>query len=115
MSEWIRVIDRLPKINEKVLISTTRSRVCVGYRKKPTELFQVEQDGFTLWMYIHEVPGNCIKCSPKAEDCSFQIDFVDYNVLSITSPNYHRHLEGVLAWMPIPYPYYVSLFEKKGD
>jgi hypothetical protein len=46
MSKWIPVSERLPKINQLVLLSSSKERVYIGSRDKPDIIWQVtESDG----------------------------------------------------------------------
>jgi hypothetical protein len=101
---WIPCSERLPEINQTVLLSTTDGEVIVGYRYKPDLVWQVtSNDGRKIWVYDPEnYPGN-IDELPKAETCGFENR--DDCWLSVTSINYDLKFAGISAWMPLPEPY----------
>ena len=101
---WIPCSERLPEINQTVLLSTTDGEVIVGYRYKPDIVWQVtSNDGRKIWVYDPEnYPGN-IDELPKAETCGFENR--DNCWLSVTSINYDLKFAGISAWMPLPEPY----------
>ena len=101
---WIPCSERLPEINQTVLLSTTDGEVIVGYRYKPDIVWQVTaNDGRRIWVYDPEnYPGN-IDELPKAETCGFENK--DNCWLSVTSINYDLKFAGISAWMPLPEPY----------
>ena len=104
---WITVKERLPKINQSVLISLTDGDVFVGYRCKPDLIWLItEEDGRKHWVYDPESYTDDIDSLPKDEDCEFY-DGSQYGngYLSITSINYDSRFPGVIAWMPLPEPY----------
>ena len=105
--EWIPCSERLPKINQRVLLTTNEGRVLVGYREKPDLVWQVtEKDGRKHWVYDPENYTDDIEVLPKNEDCGFAKDDVySDGFLSVTSVNYDDRFEGVAAWMPLPEPY----------
>ena len=103
---WIPCSERLPEINQIVLLSTNSNNVYVGYRNKPELLWQVEEDGRKQWVYDPESYDVDIDVLPKTEDIDFYCEGVnDGGFLSITSANYNDRFEGVTAWMPLPEPY----------
>lgn len=101
---WIPCSEKLPEINQTVLLSTTDGEVIVGYRYKPDIVWQVtSNDGRKIWVYDPEnYPGN-IDELPKAETCGFENR--DNCWLSVTSINYDLKFAGISAWMPLPEPY----------
>ena len=101
---WITCSEKLPEINQTVLLSTTDGEVIVGYRYKPDIVWQVtSNDGRKIWVYDPEnYPGN-IDELPKAETCGFENR--DNCWLSVTSINYDLKFAGISAWMPLPEPY----------
>ena len=106
--KWIPVSERLPNINQEVLLSANDGKVFVGRREKPDIIWQVtEVDGRKHWVYDPEAYTDNIDSLPKGEDCAF----IRYNnngvdgELSVTSPNYDERWRGVNAWMPLPEPY----------
>ena len=101
---WILCSEKLPEINQTVLLSTTDGEVIVGYRYKPDIVWQVTaNDGRKIWVYDPEnYPGN-IDELPKAETCGFENR--DNCWLSVTSINYDLKFAGISAWMPLPEPY----------
>lgn len=101
--QWIPCSERLPEINQTVLLSTTDGEVIVGYRYRPDIVWQVTtNDGRKIWVYDPEnYPGN-IDELPKAETCGFENR--DNCWLSVTSINYDLKFAGILAWMPLPEP-----------
>ena len=101
--QWIPCSERLPEINQTVLLSTTDGEVIVGYRYRPDIVWQVTtNDGRKIWVYDPEnYPGN-IDELPKAETCGFEDR--DNCWLSVTSINYDLKFAGILAWMPLPEP-----------
>lgn len=101
---WIPCSERLPEINQTVLLSTTDGEVIVGYRYNPDIVWQVTaNDGRKIWVYDPEnYPGN-IDELPKAETCGFEDR--DNCWLSVTSINYDLKFAGISAWMPLPEPY----------
>ena len=104
--QWIPCSERLPKINQIVLLSTNSNNVYVGYRNKPELLWQVEEDGRKQWVYDPESYDVDIDVLPKTEDIDFYCEGVnDGGFLSITSANYNDRFEGVTAWMSLPEPY----------
>ena len=103
---WIPCNERLPEINQIVLLSTNSNNVYVGYRNKPELLWQVEEDGRKQWVYDPESYDVDIDVLPKTEDIDFYCEGVnDGGFLSITSANYNDRFEGVTAWMSLPEPY----------
>lgn len=106
MSEWISVKDRMPKTFEPVLLSGNKGTVFVGHKDKPSFIWQVyEPDGKAIWVYDPEAYTDDIDSLKRAEDCGFN-DEVNYNTyLSVTSINYDKDFEGIVAWMPLPKPY----------
>lgn len=102
--QWIPCSERLPKINQTVLLSTTDGEVIVGYRYNPDIVWQVTaNDGRKIWVYDPEnYPGN-IDELPKAETCGFEDR--DNCWLSVTSINYDLKFAGISAWMSLPEPY----------
>lgn len=104
---WIPCSERMPKINQRVLLATSEGRVFVGYREKPDLVWQVtETDGRKHWVYDPESYTDDIEILPKNEDCGFAKDDVySDGFLSVTSINYDDRFEGVTAWMPLPDPY----------
>lgn len=104
--QWIPCSERLPKINQIVLLSTNSNNVYVGYRNKPELLWQVEEDGRKQWVYDPESYDVDIDVLPKTEDVDFYCEgAIDGGFLSITSANYNDRFQGVTAWMPLPDPY----------
>lgn len=106
-AEWIPCSERLPKINQRVLLATNEERVFVGYKEKPDIVWRVtEADGREHWVYDPENYTDDIDVLPKDEDCGFAKDDVYADgFLSVTSINYDDRFEGVIAWMPLPEPY----------
>lgn len=104
---WIPCSERLPKINQRVLLATNEERVFVGYKEKPDIVWRVtEADGREHWVYDPENYTDDIDVLPKDEDCGFAKDDVYADgFLSVTSINYDDRFEGVIAWMPLPEPY----------
>ena len=102
--QWIPCSERLPEINQTVLLSTTDGEVIVGYRYNPDIVWQVTaNDGRKIWVYDPEnYPGN-IDELPKAETCGFEDR--DNCWLSVTSINYDLKFAGISAWMSLPEPY----------
>ena len=100
-AQWIPCSEKLPEINQTVLLSTTDGEVIVGYRYKPDIVWQVtSNDGRKIWVYDPEnYPGN-IDELPKAETCGFENR--DNCWLSVTSINYDLKFAGISAWMPLP-------------
>lgn len=111
---WIPCSERLPKINQRVLVATTDERIFVGHREKPDLVWQVtETDGRKHWVYDPENYTDDIESLPKNEDCGFAKDDVySDGFLSVTSINYDDRFEGVTAWMPLPTPYKESEVEE---
>lgn len=106
VTKWIPVSERLPGINQMVIICLTNGTVRAGYRAKPELVWLVtEAGGRTLWVYDPEAYTDDIDSLPKAEDCYFDFDESGECVASITSVNYNDRLAGVIAWMPLPKPY----------
>ena len=106
MSEWIPVSERLPKINQKVLLTSNEEIIYLGYRGKPALVWQVtEEDGHTSWVYDPEDYTDDIENLPKAEDCSFLFGGFGASMMSVASVNYDSNFEGIVAWMPLPEPY----------
>ena len=102
--QWISCSERLPKINQTVLLSTTDGEVIVGYRYKPDTVWQVTaNDGRKIWVYDPENYSGNIDELPKAETCGFENR--DNCWLSVTSINYDLKFAGISAWMPLPEPY----------
>lgn len=104
---WIPCGERLPKINQRVLLATNEGRVFVGYKEKPEIVWRVtEADGRKHWVYDPENYTDDIDILLKDEDCGFAKDDVYADgFLSVTSVNYDDRFEGVTAWMPLPEPY----------
>lgn len=104
---WIPCSERLPKINQSVLLSTNGSVVFIGHRTKPELIWQVtEEDGKKHWVYDPEAYTDDIESLPKGEDCAFDSESqYEDSVLSVTSANYNPRFGGVVAWMPLPEPY----------
>lgn len=105
--EWIPCSERLPKINQRVLLTTNEGRVFVGYKEKPDLVWRVtDADGREHWVYDPEHYTDDIDILLKEDDCSFSEDnqYSD-GFLSVTSINYDDRFEGVTAWMPLPTPY----------
>jgi hypothetical protein len=104
---WIPCSERLPKINQRVLLATNEGRVFVGYKEKPDLVWRVtDADGREHWVYDPEHYTDDIDILLKEDDCSFSEDnqYSD-GFLSVTSINYDDRFEGVTAWMPLPSPY----------
>ena len=104
---WIPCSERLPKINQRVLLTTNEGRVFVGYKEKPDLVWRVmDADGREHWVYDPEHYTDDIDILLKEDDCSFSEDnqYSD-GFLSVTSINYDDRFEGVTAWMPLPKPY----------
>ena len=104
---WIPCSERLPKINQRVLLATNEKRVFVGYKEKPDIVWRVtEADGREHCVYDPENYTDNIDVLPKHKDCGFAKDDVYADgFLSVTSINYDDKFEGVIAWMPLPKPY----------
>jgi len=104
---WIPCSERLPKVNQRVLLATNGGQVFVGYREKPDLVWQVtEKDGRKHWVYDPENYTDDIEILPKNEDCGFsKDDFYSDGFMSVTSVNYDDRFVGVTAWMPLPKPY----------
>ena len=107
MSEWIPVTERLPKVNQLVLLSSSKGRVYIGSRDKPDIIWQVtESDGRKHWVYDPESYDCDIDTLPKNEDCSFSnASRYEEDWLSATSPNCDLRFEAIIAWQPLPEPY----------
>ena len=110
MSRWIEITERLPRINQRVLLSATNGEVFVGYRDKPDLIWQVtEVDGRKHWVYDPEAYTDDIDSLPKGEDCGFSRytgnGYGADGMMSVTSLNYDEKWCGVNAWMPLPKPY----------
>lgn len=105
--EWIPVTEKLPKINQTILLSTNKGNVYVGQRCKPDIIWQVtEPDGRKYWVYDPEAYTDDIDSLPKSEDCSFDgVDRYSESWLSVSSANYNDRFEGITAWSPLPEPY----------
>ena len=104
---WIPCSERLPKINQNVLLSTTNGTVFVGHRDKPDLIWQVtESDGRKHWVYDPEAYTDDVDALPKGEDCGFSTntDYAD-GFTSVTSLNYDDRFIGINAWMPLPEPW----------
>lgn len=106
--KWISVTERLPKVNQIVLLSSSRGRVYIGSRDKPDIIWQVtESDGGKLWVYDPESYDCDIDTLPKNEDCGFSSAsrYGEDCWLSTTSPNCDLRFEAIIAWQPLPEPY----------
>lgn len=115
VQRWILCSERLPKINQRVLLATNEGRVFVGYKEKPDIVWRVtEADGREHWVYDPENYTDDIDVLPKDEDCGFAKDDVYADgFLSVTSINYDDRFEGVVAWMPLPEPYKAESEDKE--
>lgn len=103
-AQWIPCSEKMPEINQTVLLSTTDGEVIVGYRYKPDIVWQVTaNDGRKIWVYDPENYSSNIDELPKAETCGFENR--DNCWLSVTSINYDKKFAGISAWMPLPEPY----------
>ena len=104
---WIPVSERLPEINQQVLLSTNDGAVCMGHRLTPETLWQINDRDRKLWVYDPEIYTENIDDLPKSEDCAFIIisTNLDQILMAVTSPNYRSFLPGVSAWMELPEPY----------
>lgn len=111
MTVWIPCNERLPKIGERVLLSTNEGNLYIGKRCKPELIWQVmaktrKKKRCNLWVYDPEAYTDDIDSLPKGEDCGFEKETRGIeSILSVTSLNYDSHWEGVNAWMPLPEPY----------
>lgn len=105
--KWIPVSERLPIINQRVLLISSGGLAFVGNRCEPELIWQVtEEDGRKHWVYDPEDYTDDIDSLPKGEDCSFeQNSRYGDTMFSVSSENYDPQFDGVIAWMPLPEPY----------
>lgn len=105
--KWIQVNEKLPKINQLVLLSSVHGKVFTGYRDKPDLIWQVtDPDGKKHWVYDPESYTDDIDSLPKAEDCGFSAssNYIE-GMVSVSSVNYDPKWDAVIAWQPLPKPY----------
>lgn len=103
-NRWTPVTERLPKVGEKVYLSTNSGEACEGSRDNPVTIRRCRAEGGKMkWVYDPENYTDDIDSLPKAEDCAFSV--CDDTLLAVTSPNYEEEYAGVTAWHLLPEPY----------